>query len=86
MGSAADTAADTRARSPPARTGRTKDAAAIIACDFCVVVTATFRLFYVLVVIEHASRRIIHLDATTHPTAAWTLQQLREVILCVANC
>jgi len=34
----------------------------------------------VLVVMEHASRRLIHLDATAHPTAAWTLQQLRETI------
>jgi putative transposase len=55
-------------------------APAIIACDFCVVVTATFRLLYVLVVMEHASRRIIHLNLTAHPTAAWTLQQLREAI------
>ena len=55
-------------------------AAAIIACDFCVVASATFRLFYVLVVMEHASRRIIHLNVTAHPTAAWTLQQLREAI------
>ena len=52
----------------------------IIACDFCVAVTATFRILYVLVVIEHASRRLIHLNATAHPTAAWTLQQLRETI------
>lgn len=29
---------------------------------------------------EHASRRLIHLNATAHPTAAWTLQQLRETI------
>ena len=29
---------------------------------------------------EHASRRLIHLNATAHPIAAWTLQQLREVI------
>ncbi len=53
---------------------------AIIACDFCVVASATFRILYVLVVMEHASRRIIHLNVTAHPTAAWTLQQLREAI------
>jgi hypothetical protein len=34
----------------------------------------------VLVVIEHGSRRLIHLSATAHPTAAWTVQQLREAI------
>jgi len=55
-------------------------AAAILACDFCVVVTATFRLLYVLVVIEHQTRRIVHCNVTTHPTAEWTLQQLREAI------
>jgi putative transposase len=43
-------------------------------------VTATFRILYVLVVMEHASRRLIQLNATAHPTAAWTLQQLRETI------
>jgi putative transposase len=52
----------------------------IIACDFCVAVTTTFRILYVSVVIEHASRRLIHLNATAHPTAAWTLQQLRDAI------
>jgi putative transposase len=55
-------------------------AAAIIACDFFVVASATFRILYVLVVMEHASRRIIHLNVTAHLTAAWTLQQLREAI------
>jgi putative transposase len=55
-------------------------AAAIIACNFCVVASATFRMLYVLVVMEHASRRIIHLNVTAHPTAAWSLQQLREAI------
>src|SRR5882762_1196814 len=52
----------------------------IIACDFFVAVTATFRLLYVFVVIEHHSRRLIHCNVTAHPSAAWTLQQLREAI------
>jgi len=42
----------------------------IIACDLCVAVTATFRILYVFVVMEHASRRLIHLNTTLHPTAA----------------
>jgi putative transposase len=52
----------------------------IIACDFLVAVTATFRLLYVFVVIEHHSRRLIHCNVTAHPSAAWTLQQLREAV------
>jgi len=52
----------------------------IVACDFCVAATASFRILYVLVIMEHASRRLIHLNATQHPTAAWTLQQLREAV------
>jgi putative transposase len=55
-------------------------AESIIACDFFVAVTATFRLLYVFVLIHHGSRRLVHFDVTAHPTAAWTLQQLREAI------
>jgi transposase InsO family protein len=55
-------------------------AQAIVACDFCGVVTATFRLLYVFVLMEHATRRILHVNVTAHPTAAWTLQQLREAM------
>ena len=29
---------------------------------------------------EHGTRRLAHVNVTTHPSAAWTLQQLREVI------
>jgi len=52
----------------------------IVACDFCVAVTTTFRLLYVFVVIEHASRRLLHVNVTAHPTAEWTIQQFREAI------
>jgi transposase InsO family protein len=52
----------------------------IIACDFLVSVTATFRVLYVFVVIEHRTRRLIHCNVTAHPSSAWTLQQLREAV------
>jgi putative transposase len=52
----------------------------IISCDFAVLVTATFRMLYLFLVIEHRSRRLIHFNVTAHPTSAWTLQQLREAI------
>jgi len=51
-----------------------------VACDFFIAVTATFRLLYVFVVIEHGSRRLARIDITARPSAAWTLQQLREVV------
>jgi putative transposase len=53
---------------------------AVIACDFFVVVTAKFQLVYAFVVMEIGTRRIIHSNITTHPTAEWTLQQFRECI------
>jgi transposase InsO family protein len=52
----------------------------IVACDFCVVVTVTFRLLYVLVVMELATRRLLHVNVTAYPTARWALQQLRDAI------
>lgn len=55
-------------------------AKAILACDFFVAVTATFRMLYVFVVIEHGTRRLKHVNVTSNPTADWTLQQLREVV------
>ena len=51
-----------------------------MACDFFVTVASTFRLLYVLVVIEHHSQRLIHCNVTAHPTAAWTRQQLRQAL------
>jgi hypothetical protein len=55
-------------------------AQAILACDFFVTVTCSFRLLYVFVVMEHHSRRLIHCNVTAHPSALWTRQQLREAL------
>jgi len=55
-------------------------AKAIIAADFFVVVTATFRLVYVLVIMEIGSRQILYCNVTRHPTAEWMLQQFRECV------
>lgn len=55
-------------------------AEAIVSCDFFTVVTATFNVLYVFIVVEHATRRILHFNVTRHPTADWTLQQFREAI------
>jgi hypothetical protein len=47
-------------------------ARAVLASDFLVVVTTTFRLLYVFVVLEVGTRRIVHWNVTSHPTADWT--------------
>jgi len=52
----------------------------VVACDFFVVVTATFRTLYVFVMMELGSRRILHHNVTPHSTAEWTIQQFREAL------
>lgn len=46
--------------------------------DFFTVPTATFRVLFVLVVLAHRRRCVVHFNVTEHPTAAWTAQQIRE--------
>ena len=70
-----------RRRQPPSQTWRTflaNHRAQIVAADFLVVPTATGRLLFVLVMLAHERRRVVHVAVTAHPTAAWTAQQLRE--------
>jgi len=50
----------------------------IAAMDLFTVPTASLRLLYCFFVIEHGRRRILHFNATYHPTSAWVIQQLRE--------
>lgn len=52
----------------------------IISIDFLTVPTINFKLVHVLVVIKHHRRKIIHSNVTKHPTAQWTLQQIRNML------
>ena len=56
-------------------------ARSVVACDFFVSVTATFRIVYVFVAMEVGSRRILHCNVTRHPTAEWTTQPSREFLV-----
>src|SRR6266478_4675787 len=66
---------------PPSQTWRTflrNHVGQIVAADFFVVPTATCRLLFVLVILAHERRRVVHVGVTDYPTAAWTAQQLHE--------
>jgi transposase InsO family protein len=50
----------------------------IAAMDFFTVPTVTFRVLYCFFVISHRRRKVLHFNATEHPTSSWVVQQLRE--------
>ncbi len=70
-----------RPRRPPSQVWRTflkNHAKDLIALDFFTVPTATFRVLFVLVVLSHGRRLLLHFNVTEHPTAEWTARQLIE--------
>ena len=50
----------------------------LVAVDFFLVPTLTFRLLFVFVALRHDRRELAHFNVTDHPTAGWTAQQLVE--------
>jgi hypothetical protein len=61
-----------RHRRPPSQAWRTflkNHAKDVIALDFFTVPAATFRVLFVLVMLTHSRRRLVHLNVTEHPTA-----------------
>jgi transposase InsO family protein len=70
-----------RHRKPPSQTWRTflqNHVKTMVSVDFFTVPTIRFQVLYVFLVLAHDRRRILHFGVTAHPTAEWTVQQLRE--------
>jgi len=75
-----------RHRKPPSQTWRTfldNHVSELVSVDFftgapAAVPTATFRVLYVFIILRHERREIVHFNATYHPTAEWTAQQIME--------
>ncbi len=70
-----------RPRRAPSQTWATflhNHARDIWACDFLQVTDLSFRSFFAFFIVDHSSRRVVHLGVTRHPTDAWVAQQLRE--------
>jgi len=66
-------------RPGPSQTWRTflaNHVGELVSIDFFSVPTARLRILFVLVVLAHYRRRVVHFNITEHPTAAWTAQQL----------
>jgi putative transposase len=70
-----------RPRRPPSQTWRTfltNHVGTLVSMDFFTVSTLTGRVLFVLVLLAHQRRRIVHLNVTEHPTVVWTAQQMIE--------
>jgi putative transposase len=64
---------------PPSQTWRTflgNHVADIAACDFFTILTATFPVLCVFIVLHHDRRKVVHFNVTTNPYAEWTAQQI----------
>jgi transposase InsO family protein len=68
-----------RDANPPSQTWRTflkNHMKNMVSIDFFTVPTATFRILFVLVVLRHSRRQVVHYNVTPNPTARWTAQQI----------
>lgn len=66
-------------RGPPSQTWRTfleNHMDCTVGMDFFVVVTVTFRILYVLVMVSHERRRVLYFNVTSSPSEEWTAQQV----------
>jgi putative transposase len=66
-----------RRSGPSRRQFLSAQAHGIIACDFFTVDTVTLKRLYVLIFIEHGTRRLHLAGITANPTGTWVAQQAR---------
>jgi putative transposase len=52
--------------------------AVMAAVEMFVVATATFKLLYAMIVLDHHRRRVIHFEVTENPTQFWLARQITE--------
>ncbi len=50
----------------------------LVSIDFFTVPTDAFRVLFLLVLLAHQRRRVIHSNVTENPAAGWTGQQMLE--------
>src|SRR4051812_30233944 len=70
-----------RRSKPPSQSWRTfldNHVKSMVSVDFFTVPTLRFQVLYVFLVLAHDRRRILQFGVTAHPTAEWTVQQLRN--------
>ncbi|MFZ0468582.1 MAG: integrase core domain-containing protein [Thiogranum sp.] len=70
-----------RSKQPPSPTWKTflkTHVTDLVSIDFFVVPTVRFRVLFVLVILAHHRRRVVHFNVTEHPTARWAGQQIVE--------
>jgi putative transposase len=68
-----------RPRKPPSPTWKTflkNHVQDLVSLDFFVVPTVTRKVLFVLLILAHERRRVVHVNVTEHPTAEWTTQQV----------
>jgi hypothetical protein len=66
-------------RIPPSQTWRAflaNHVRDLVSIDFFTIPTAGLRVLFILVVLTHHRRGIVHFNVTEHPTAHWTAQQI----------